>query len=370
MKVIVDRAGLAEAIELVGSIAPSRAPNPMATCIHIAAADGHLVLSATDGEVCLSVALTNISVERTGDAAIPADKLRGVVTGEKDDPTLTLTTDEHNALIVSGFDARFRICGYSPADFPPLPSFPSAVAIKQPAASVGKLLANTMFAAGKETSRYAIDGVFVSQDKKRLEVVATDGRRLAMAWTDEGGEKTTFILPRKAATLIRKIVGKHTEDVQIAHDDERVYAKMGTPDRPGCLILSANKVTGTFPPYGDLITTESDKRASIDRNKMASAMRRAAILTNEESRGVRMEFAKGKQMKATGRAPEVGEGVVMLDLASYEGDPIEIGFNPAFVCEGLASISDEHVSLELSKPSKPGVIRGDRFLYLFMPISL
>ena len=369
MKVIVDRTGLAEAVELVGSIALTRAPQPLMTCIHIAAADGHLVLSATDGEVCLSVALTNISVEKTGDAAIPADKLRSVVSGEKEDPTLTLTTDNH-ALVVAGFDARFRIHGYAPADFPPMPEFPKAVSITHPAASVGKLLANTMFAAAKENSRYAIDGVFVSQEKKRLEVVATDGRRLALAWADQGGEKTAFILPRKAATLVRKIVSKHTEDVQIAQDDSRIYVRMGTPDRPGCLMLSANKVSGAFPPYGDLIKTDYDKRANIDRSKLASAMRRAAILTSEESRGVRMEFARGKQMKATGRATGVGEGVVMLDLASYEGDAIEIGFNPAFICEGLASISDEQVSLEMSAPSKPGVIRGDRFLYLVMPISL
>lgn len=369
MKVIVDRAGLAEAIDLVGGIALTRSPNPMMTCVHIAAASDRIVLSATDGEVCLSVALTNVSVERPGDAAIPADKLRNVVAGEKEDPTLTITEDK-NDLFVTGYDARFRICGYKAADFPPLPEFPGEVAITQPAASLGKLLANTMFAAGKEDSRYSITGVFVVQDKKRLEVVGTDGRRIALAWADAGTGKASFILPRKAATIIRKIVAKHTEDVQIAHDDERVYARMGTPDRPGCLILSANKVAGTFPPYGDLIQTDGDKRAEIDRNKLISAMRRAAILTNEESRGVRMQFEAGKQAKVSGRAPEVGESEVSLDVQSYEGEPVEIGFNPAFISEGLSSIADERVSLELSKPSRPGVIRGDRFMYLVMPIAL
>jgi DNA polymerase-3 subunit beta len=370
MKVVCDRNTLAEAIDLVSNIALTRAPNPMLTCVHITACDGQLVLAATDGEAWLSVMLSNVAVERHGVLAIPAANLRNVVAGEKEDPTLTLS-GEGGDLLVSGFDARFRVCGYSANDYPALPEFPaSQVQMKQPAASLAKLLANTMFATGKENSRYSINGVFIAQKGKRLEVVGTDGRRLAISNADASGKDVSFILPNKAATLVRKIVAKHTEDVEVATTDNMLFFRMGTPDRPGCIILAANKAEGTFPPYGDLVKTGTDKRVTVDRQKFISAMRRAAILTNEESRGVRMQFAKGKPATFTGRAPEVGEGVVQLEIQSYDGEPIEIGFNPSLIWEGLGAVADEVVSFEMNAPSKPGVMRADRFLYLVMPITL
>jgi DNA polymerase-3 subunit beta len=137
-------------------------------------------------------------------------------------------------------------------------------------------------------------------------------------------------------------------------------------------VLVSNLVEGSFPPYEDVIPKDQDKKVTFDRDVLASAVRRAALLTNEESRGVRMNFkGKDKLLELSSRAAEVGEAQIRCDLAGYEGDDVEIGFNPTFVTDALKVISEPEVIMELKAGNKPGLIKsGTDFMYVVMPVSL
>jgi len=129
-------------------------------------------------------------------------------------------------------------------------------------------------------------------------------------------------------------------------------------------------VEGAFPPFEDVIPKDQDKKVSCDTASLLSAIRRAALLTNEESRGVRMAFADDK-LTLTSRAPEMGEAEVELALDKYEGDPVEIGFNPGFIADALKVVDGGKVIVELKAPNKPGVLRtGPDFTYVLMPVNL
>jgi DNA polymerase III subunit beta len=397
MKVICDRAALMEAINLVSGAVAARSPRPQLGCIRMVASKasgaGDFVLQATDAEVALKLTLSQVDVQQTGEALIPADKLRAIVAAEEREPTLTIEV-ENDVCHIKGADAHFKVFGYPAGDFPPIPEFAHVVAgtggapkaqstLTFPAGALAQMVARTIFATARETSRYAINGVLMKRDGKRLEMVATDGRRLALArgaitggGGGAGGEKdakaVSCIIPSKALGMLQKLIAGHDEPVQIAITDSQILFSFGTAASPGRAVLVSNLVEGSFPPYEDVIPKDNDKKVVFDRETVASAVRRAALLTNEESRGVRMSFkSKGKQLELSSRAAEVGEAQVRVELKSYEGEDLEIGFNPQFLIDALKVLSDTDVVMELKAQNKPGLIKiGQDFMYVVMPVSL
>ena len=394
MKVICDRGALMDAINLVSGAVAARTPRMQLTCVKLEATQsggsGELTLTATDAEIALRLTLSEVDVQEPGEALIPADKLRQIVSAEDAEPTLTIEASGETCHI-RGADAHFKVFGYPAADFPPIPDFeqvvsgeaessggkPPRAVINHPAGSLGGLVSRTLFACARETSRYAINGVLLKRDGKRLEMVATDGRRLALAranltGSDKDSKAISCIVPTKALGMLQKLIREHEEPVQIAITDTQILFRFGTAAKPGRATLVSNLLEGTFPPYEEAIPKDQDKKIVFDRDVLGSAVRRAALLTNEESRGVRMVFkGKDKQLELTSRAPEMGEAQIKVDLASYEGEDIEIGFNPSFITDALKVIQDPQVHMELKSPGRQALIRsGNEFMYVVMPVQL
>jgi len=128
-------------------------------------------------------------------------------------------------------------------------------------------------------------------------------------------------------------------------------------------------VEGQFPPYEDVIPKDTDKKMTAGTADFLSAVRRAALLTTEESKGVRLTFSK-KGLKLTSRSPEAGEAEVNF-ASKFEGSDVEIGFNPTFLTDALRVVDSDEISLELTAPNRPGLLRGGpNFLYVIMPVNL
>ncbi|MFU8827975.1 MAG: DNA polymerase III subunit beta [Phycisphaerales bacterium] len=385
MKVICDRSALMDAVNLVSGVVASRSPRPQLTCIKFEARKdgdggaGTITLSATDAEISIRMSSAQAEVQEEGDALIPADKLRQIVSAEDKDPTLTIDSDGE-VTHIRGADAHFKVYGYPPADFPQIPDFPSdsgddTFAID--AATLSTLIIRTTFSTARENSRYAINGVLMRREGKKIEMVATDGRRLALAKATAsehtGDNPSTCIIPTKALTLANKLLGS-CDLVRVAVTDNQIVFKFDDTDVAGVggTVLASNLVDGTFPPYQDVIPKDQDKRATFSVESLGSAVRRAALLTNEESRGVRMAFGRDTQaLTITSRAPEMGEAEISVEMKSFDGDDIEIGFNPAFIIDALKVLPGEEVMIEMKAPNKPGMIKsGSDFVYVVMPVNL
>lgn len=382
MKVICDRPALLEGVNLVSSVVAVRTPRPQLTCVKLTVAKaggvGSVTLTATDGEISLRLTTTRVDVQKPGEVLIPADKLRQIVAAEDSESTLTIEGEE-TQLNIRGGDARFKVFGYPPADFPPIPDFPDKSAkgsFSLPAGELAALISRTLFAAARETSRYAINGVLMKRDGKKLELVATDGRRLALARGtvavsgESAKDSATCIVPSKALNLALKLIGDPEQTVRVAITDNQIMLAFGEEGDPTRSLLVSNLVEGAFPPYEDVIPKEQDKKATFEREALASGVRRAALLTSEETRGVRLTLDK-QRLRLSSRAPEMGEAEIDVPVNGYDGDPIEIGFNPLFITEALRVIGDANVVVELKAPNKPGLIRsGADFLYVVMPVNL
>ncbi|MEM8756833.1 MAG: DNA polymerase III subunit beta [Planctomycetota bacterium] len=394
MKVVCDRDALLDAVNLVAGVVNTRSPKPQLACIKLTAedsAEGHVVtLEATDAEVALKLTMLQVTVEEAGAALVPADKLRQIVGAESNEPTLRLEAED-GTLSIRGLDAHFTVFGYPASEFPELPTFADIASgssgpkpkdvFTSPAGTLTTLIHKTLFASARENTRYAINGVLMKRLSKQLEMVATDGRRLALCKANlpsapkDDGPAASSIIPAKALGLLQKLAGDPEEPIAVAITDTQAVFAIGASESDGAgarATLASSLVEGTFPPYEDVIPKDQDKKATFDRDVLGSAVKRAALLTNEESRGVRMSFrGEAKQLELASRAPEVGEATINVDLPGYDGDDVEIGFNPQFIAEALRVVPETEVIMELKSGSKPGLLKaGSDFVYVVMPVNL
>ena len=369
MKVICDRAALLDAVNVVAGVVASRTPSHILQCMKITAFGGTMVIAATDTEVGLRVGVDQVDIEEEGEVLVPADKLVQIIRSSSD-PTVTLQNDDHTLQIIAGH-SQFKVFGYDPREAPEIRDFSDAtVDCEVPAGVLQRLIGRTLFAAASEHSRYAINGVLFDRDGKKIRMVATDGRRLAVAIGEctTAEDKSSCIIPAKALNVLNKLVDEPDAPVRIAIEESEIILAVG--DGPDAAVLSSSLVEGAFPPFEDVIPKDQDKRVRFDAQQLSVAIKQAALLTNEESKGVRLSFTS-ERLTLSSRAPELGEAMVEIDLEKYEGDPLDIGFNPGYIVDALKVVDSDEVMVELKAPNKPGVIRtGADFTYVLMPVNL
>jgi DNA polymerase III subunit beta len=366
MKVICNRGALLEALTIAGNVIAARTPKPVLQCVRLAAADNELLVSATDLEVAIVYRENQVEIGEAGEVVVPADKLRDIVRESTDDVlTVELVGD---MLHVKGQDSFFKVFTQPAEGFPQVPGFGAARSFEIGGAQLRRLISQTVFSAAQEASRYALNGVLLNVKGKRVTFVGTDGRRLAEAQGDlvsGGGSKTgpKAIIPTKALTLMEKIIDDPEEPVGFEISENRITAQTAR----AC--LTSTLIEGEFPPFEDVIPRDTDKKAFAGTADLLSAARRASLLTNEENKGLRMSFSK-KGLVLSSQSPNDGEATVNFPC-KYEGADMDIGFNPGFLIEALRVVDSEDVTLEMSNPNRPGLLRGGpNFLYVIMPVSL
>ncbi len=367
MKADFNRIALAEALGLLTSVVPSRTPKPVLRCVQIAAGEKDVRICATDLEVGINYLVSEVTVSETGEVVVPADKLAAIVR-ESVDETLSLSANKGRCEI-KGADSHFTIYGQEPSEYPAVPGFEAQADIEIALDSLQVGIEQCLFATARESSRYAINGVLWEVKGKKLLLVATDGRRLARCRVnlasapDERIAKQKIIVPTKTMALLDKIGSSDKNIVAVKLVDNQMLISCAN------VVISSNLVEGNFPKYEDIIPTDYDKKLTLSTEAVLSAVRRSALLTSEESRGIKLSIGKDS-LVFSGRAPEAGDARVDMPI-DYKAEPIEIGFNPQFLIDVLRVIKTPEFELELGQQDRPGLIKsGNNLLYVLMPINL
>jgi len=365
MKVIAQTAALQEALSLVGSIVATRTPKPVLQCVKLVAKDDVLTMMATDLEAGARFDIAAVQIEEEGEALIPADRLTGIVRESNDEDSLTIETDKE-AAVIRGAGSRFKVLGYDPGEYPAVADFGDEADCEIPAALLSDMIGKTLFATAKAHSHYAISGVLLEATGKKLQLVATDGHRLALAkgtLAKAASKDLSAIVPAKLMSLVQRLSSDGEETFQLKITESQIML------RTSRAVLMSSLVQGNFPKYRDVIPKETTSKATISTGQFEHRVRQAALLTNEESRGVRLAFAP-EAATLTSRAPEAGEAEVTCPI-KYDGDALEIAFNPSFLLEALRVVAGDEIVLELSAANKPAVLKaGSDFLYVLMPVDL
>ncbi|MGB2823657.1 MAG: DNA polymerase III subunit beta [Phycisphaerae bacterium] len=368
MKVIAQTAALQEALALAGSIVVTRTPKPVLQCVKlIAAREGEtssLTLLTTDLEAGCRYHVTAVQVEEEGEALVPAERLNGIVRESGEEESLTIET-EKEACHVRSSDSHFKIYGYDPAEYPAVAEFEGESDFEVPAEALSQMIARTLFAAAKTHSHYAMSGVLWEASGKKLQLVATDGHRLAQAkgsLAKKASRDVAAIIPAKLMGLIQRVVvGEELLAVKV--DESQILV------RTARAVLISSLVSGNFPKYSDVIPKQCTRKATVKTGDFAHCVRLAALLTNEESRSVRVSFQE-RQATLSSRVPEAGEAEVTCPIA-LEGEPLEMAFNPGFLIDVLRVIDTDEITFEMNASLKPVMIRsGSDFLYVVMPVEL
>lgn len=363
MKVVCNRQELERGLAIANGAVSVRTPKPVLQCVRITADGDSVALQATDLEVSVRYLLTMVDIDQAGDALVPAQRV-GQIARLSRDETLQLTAKDAQ-LNIQGADSKYDIYGSNVEDFPPVPDFSDEGGPSLPAEQLRDLLRRVEYAAAKENTRYAIHGVKWELRGNQLRLVATDGRRLATCWTncESDGEDKNAILPLRAISLLNNILTDPEEPVTVRlMDNQAVFQTRNA-------VVATQLVEGTFPNYEDVIPKDNDKKVEFATSDLQSAVRRAALLTNEESRGVRFAFAEGG-LTLTSQVPESGRAEINLPI-DYDHDTVTIGFNPEFLLDALKTVDQDSVTIEIKDSSKPGVLKaGGNFVYVIMPVSL
>jgi DNA polymerase-3 subunit beta len=367
MKVNFNRAAFAEALNLLASVVPSRTPKPILRCVRVDARGHGVRLYATDLDVGIEYSVAEVQVGKEGEVVVPADRLLAIVRESTDD-VLALQATEGSCEIM-GADSHFRIYSHESKDYPTVPSFEGKADVKVALRNLQAGVEQCLFATAKESSRYAINGVLWEMTGKKLTLVATDGRRLArckvtlVSAPEEHIAAQQIIVPAKAMSLLDKLASHDKDKVEVKLVDNQILLSCANA------VISSSLVEGSFPKYDDIIPTDYTKKLRLSTEAVLSAVRRAALLTSEESRGIKLLIAEGS-LVFSGKAPETGDAEVNMAI-DYKGETMQVGFNPQFLVDALRVIRTPEFEMELGDPDRPGLIRsGSDFLYVLMPINL
>lgn len=364
MKLQFNRQETADALGAICSVAAPRTPKDILKNVLLEAKSDVLLLSATDLELSLRCASTQVEVDEPGTVLVSAETFAKIVR-ECDDELLALELSG-NTLHVRGEGSHFQIVTHDQADFPPIADMTGKPDITISYDSLKRLIDRSAFSAARESTRYAINGVLWEIEGKRLTLAATDGRRLAVAHgelEEPAAKPQSAIVPGKTLALFSRLPVEAGTMVGVKITDNQLQINMGRA------MLSSALVEGQFPNYQDVIPADCDREVELNTAEFQSALKRAALLTNEESKGVRLSFSEGT-LTLSSRAPDQGEATISLPI-EYKGETLEIGFNPVFFLDVLRVLQTETLILAFKQADRPGVIRlGEEFTYVVMPVNL
>jgi len=369
MKILCDRQQLLDAFGVATGIVPLKTPKAIAKNVLVQAENDQLTIFATDFEMSARIQLESVKVKQPGSALLPAKETHSLLR-EINDPTVTLESEEFRCTLTSG-GGSFVLVGDDPAEFPQQIQLEDGVRISVSAQRLASLIRKTLFAAAKDESRYAINGLLLEVKDDQLRAVGTDGRRLALNYEAiEGTPKpASMIVPARALqALSRAISESERDDVEIVFSSKQAGFQMGQAGAPTQVLLVSQLIDSQFPDYEAVLPKAVETTVEIHRDLLESNLRRVAVLTSGELRLVRFNF-NSSYLELSAESAGVGRADVKMDV-DVKGPGVSIGFNPDFVLEALKVTELDTIRLDLTDEETPAKFSlGESFAYVLMPIS-
>ncbi len=365
MEIRLNRQSFLAELGPMQGIVERRSTIPVLSHILLRSEDDRLHLAATDLDVSL-VSSCEAEGAAQGGLAVQARKFVEIIRALEGDE-VRLELEEERLLSISAGRSRFKIHGLSADDFPTLPVVEGDGQIEIPLDQMRRMTSKVIFAVSTEESRFQLNGALMKVKGETLEMVATDGHRLALVESPvaKGERNDSVLVPRKALLELQRLEGEG--NVVFRRGPHHLSFRLGRRELV-CRILE-----GTFPDYERVIAKDNDKRPVFDRRVLGNAVQRVALLTGERARAVRLHFGGGRLVISAAN-PDLGEAVEEVSC-DYDGPELEIGINPDYLGQFLAAADAEQVRLELKDENTQCVgfpIGGSdqRYLCVIMPMRV
>ena len=368
MKIKVNRESFLKTFQIASAVAPTRSPKAILQNIKLDVKKDGTELTATDMEIGVRLAVPDVEVDAPGTVVIPVSRL-SMILRESSDEHLTIEADTEKTL-VTGKNSRFELAAHNPDEFPDVAGFDAKDYYEVSGSVLKEMIKRTLFATDAESSRYALGGVLLEFEKDNIIAVGTDGRRLATMQGniktvgEPGSENKTTIVPARAMQLIERLVTDGEAIVQLAPRANDLLLK----DNHG--VFYTRLVEGRFPKWRDVLPTrEETNRIDIPVGPMYTALRQAAIVSSEESRGVDFTFKDGTLVMSNSTA-EVGQSRIEMPVP-FESDELTITLDHRYLADFLKVLQpDKTFTFDVENSEQAAYCHtDDNYGYVIMPLS-
>jgi len=368
MKVRCAREPLLAALQGASAVVPARSPKPVLMNVKLEVDSTSAVLLATDLEVGIRIQIEGVETIAAGAVLLPSSRLAAIVRESVPGTVFEIYSDG-NATVVKAPRSQFRLPAEDAMEFPAVATFPAEPCFELTTPLVRELVKRTVFATDNESSRFALGGVLLELTEKNVTAIGTDGRRLAMMQgpaSSVGGTPADAqpIVPSRAMQLVERSLGDAASPVHVAVRSSEILI------RSGGTTISARLVEGRFPRWRDVFPDRPEAmHVHLLAGPFLAAVKQAAIVTSEQSKGVEFSFEPG-QLVLSGRSSESGESRIELPI-DHAGNTVKIKLDPRFVSDFLRVLDGgTAVTAELTDSQSACVCRTtDGYGYVIMPLA-
>lgn len=369
MKFIVSSSALLKQLQQIGGVISANTVLPILEDFLFEIDKNKLTVVATDLETVMKIHL-EIEARDNGRICIPAKILIDSLKNLPDQP-LTFTIDNNFGVEITSDNGKYKVMGENPDNFPKEPAAKDTSSFTMSSSTLVNGINKTLFAVSNDDLRPAMTGVFFELDTKGITFVATDAHRL-VRYRNKGvkcPQKDSFIVPKKPLTLLKGALPDNADELKVSYNENHLFIAHGTTE------LVCRLIDARFPDYKVVIPSENPYHMTVSRTDFQNALRRVNIFSNKSTNQVALSIT-GAELQLTAQDIDFSfEGNERMNCR-YEGEDMQIAFNAKFLIELLNATDSTEVVMQLSTPSKAGIITpmdkddDEELLMLAMPLML
>ena len=369
MKFIVSSSSLLKHLQQISGVINANTVLPILEDFLFDIEDKKLNIVATDLETVMRVQM-DVESKANGKVCIPAKILIDSLKNIADQP-LTFNIDKNYAVEITSDNGKYKVMGENPDNFPKEPVADDTNTFTMSSTALVTAINNALFAVSSDDLRPAMTGVFFELSKDAIQFVATDAHRLVRyKRTDVSCPKTdSFIVPKKPLTLLKNALPNNEDELNISYNSNHLFVTHGSTQ------LICRLIDARFPDYKVVIPIDNPYKLVVNKTDFQNALRRVSVFSNKSTNQVALSISGSELQLAAQDIDFSFEGNERMNC-QYDGEDLQIAFNAKFLIEMLNAANVDEIKIELSTPTKAGIIKpteqaeGEDLLMLVMPLML
>ncbi len=369
MKFIVSSTQLLKHLQQISGVINANTVLPILEDFLFEIEKSKLKIVATDLETVMKIQM-DIEAKDSGKVCIPAKILLDSLKNIPEQP-LTFNIDKNFGVEITSDNGKYKVMGENPDNFPKEPVSDSATSFTMPSAALSTAINKCLFAVSNDDLRPAMTGVFFELTEKSITCVATDAHRLVRFSRLDVAcpKKDTFIVPKKPLNLLKSVLPSNSDELEISYNSNHLFVKHAGTE------LVCRLIDARFPDYKVVIPTDNPYKLTVNKNDFQGALRRVSVFSNKSTNQVALTITGSELQLAAQDVDFSFEGNERM-TCQYDGEDLQIAFNAKFLIEMLSAADTEEVTIELSTPTKAGIIKptekdeNEELLMLVMPLML
>jgi DNA polymerase-3 subunit beta len=372
MRFVVTSTELYNRLQSIGRVINTKSTLPILDCFLFNLENGVLSITASDNETTLETSLQVVEYDTNGQFAIGSRNILDAIKELPEQPIVFNVNESNVNIVIEYMNGKYNMVGQQADEYPtPAVLGENPVSFAMPSSVLLDGINRTIFATADDELRPVMNGIYFDINTDFITLVASDGHKLVRynLFSVKSEEKAAFILPKKPANILKGLLGKEADDITIAFDSRNAIFTTPTHN------MVCRLIEGRYPNYNSVIPQNNPFRITVNRQAMLSALRRVSVCSSASSSLVKLRL-QNNEIHISAQDIDFAASAEEKIICDYSGDTMSIGFKSTFLIDIINNISGEDINIEVSDPSRAGVIvpavqeENVDLLMLLMPMML